>query len=118
MSYSCMSVLFILFNVQAQPSTVLLYVYRCVGYSNCELRLVRERGSNVKGRAEKRGTDMKEGTMGDKERNLHKGEAQWNGKKGKEKEKWEKTKREKNRKKRRKRRQEKNEWKKTYLFYN
>lgn len=90
-----MSVLFILFNVQAQPSTVLLYVYRCVGYSNCELRLVRERGSNVKGRAEKRGTDTKEGTMGNKERNLHKGEAQWNGKKGKEKEKWEKTKRRK-----------------------
>lgn len=62
MSYSCMSVLFILFNVQTQPSTVLLYVYRCVEYSNCELRLIRERGSNVKGRAEKRGTDMKEGT--------------------------------------------------------
>lgn len=68
MSYSCMSILFILFNVQTQPSTVLLYVYRCVGYSTCELRLVRERGSNVKGREEKRGTNMKVGTMENKER--------------------------------------------------
>lgn len=48
-----MNVLFILFNVQIRPSTVLLYVYRCVGCSNCELRLVRARGSNVKGREEK-----------------------------------------------------------------
>lgn len=71
-----MNVLFILFNVQIRPSTVLLYVYRCVGCSNCELRLVRARGSNVKGREEKRRMDMKEGTMENKERNLHKEEAQ------------------------------------------
>lgn len=37
-----------------------------------------------------RETDMKEGTMENREINL-----QWNGKKGKEREKWEKTKRKK-----------------------